>query len=180
MIFADIDVEKAGKNVGRMSPARFIYTKGGQPTTEVSIMQGLRDDLYVVVGILDPQTKRATLRFHVNPFVMWVWIGVMTLVSGATLSLWPEFKLREVGVWGYLRLATGSATSILLAIVLATSPARASTAVGRDSTSARVPLSVGFPSVDPLALGALGFGLVIGTGGAMRLGRRKSREETPG
>src|SRR6185312_7776618 len=110
MIFADLDVERSGKDLGRLSPARFIYTKGGQPTTEVSMMSGLRDDLYLVVGILDPQSKRATLRFHVNPFVFWVWAGVFVLIAGAGLSRFREVRLQEVGAWGALRLAPGAAT----------------------------------------------------------------------
>jgi cytochrome c-type biogenesis protein CcmF len=133
MIFADVDVERNGKNLGRLSPARFIYTKQGQPTTEVSMMRGLHDDLYLVVGTMDPQTKHATLRIHVNPLVSWVWIGVFVLMFGAGISLWPEVKLREVSVWGYVRMTAGAATSVLLALVMATSPARAGTAVARES-----------------------------------------------
>jgi cytochrome c-type biogenesis protein CcmF len=87
MIFADVDVERGGKSLGRLSPARFIYTKQGQPTTEVSMMRGLRDDLYMVVGTIDPGSKRATLRIHVNPFTSWVWIGVFVLIGGASISL---------------------------------------------------------------------------------------------
>jgi cytochrome c-type biogenesis protein CcmF len=123
MIFADLDVERGGRNLGRISPARFIYTRAQQPTTEVGLMQGLRDDLYIVVGIMDPQTKRATLRFHVNPLVFWVWCGVFVLLGGAGISLWPEVKLREVGVWGFLRASAGAATTVMFGIILAASSA---------------------------------------------------------
>jgi cytochrome c-type biogenesis protein CcmF len=175
MIFADVDITRGGKDLGRLSPARFIFTKGGQPTTEVSIMRGLRDDLYVLVGILDPQTKRATLRFHVNPFVTWVWVGVMVLVSGASLSLWPEIKLREVGAWGYVRLATGAATSILLSIVMATAPARASNAIVKDP-QARVQVAAsvdGGGSLERWPIAALITGL--GAGAAAVVLTRKRR-----
>lgn len=123
MIFADLDVEKNGHSAPRVSPARFIYMKGGQPTTEVAMLSGLRDDLYVVVGNIDPQSKRATLRFHVNPLVAWVWIGVLVLLSGASVSLWPEVRLREVGVWGAVRAFAGATTTVLLSILLAASVA---------------------------------------------------------
>jgi cytochrome c-type biogenesis protein CcmF len=138
MIFADVDVERDGKSVGRLSPARFIYTKAGQPTTEVSMMRGLHDDLYLVIGMVDPQTKRATMRFHVNPLVSWVWIGVFVLIGGASVSLWPDVRLREVGVWGYLRATAGATTSIMLAILLATSAARGGPVA---SGHARAPLN---------------------------------------
>jgi len=129
MIFADLDVERNGRNLGRISPARFIYTKGQQPTTEVGLMRGLHDDLYLVVGVMDPQTKRATLRFHVNPLVSWVWLGVFVLLGGAGLSLWPEVKLREVGVWGYLRASAGVATTMMFGIILAASASHPTTSL---------------------------------------------------
>src|SRR5258706_12147399 len=91
MLFADFDVKKAGRYFGRISPARFFYAKNPDgPTTEVSLQRGLREDLYTTIGVVDPQTKKGTFRFHVNPFVSWIWIGALVLVSGAMTSLWPE------------------------------------------------------------------------------------------
>jgi len=142
MIFADLDVERNGRDLGRISPARFIYTKGQQPTTEVGLMRGLRDDLYLVVGVMDPQSKRATLRFHVNPLVSWVWLGVFVLLGGAGISLWPEVKLREVGVWGYLRASAGVATSVMFGIILAATAARPTTSVAK--------LALGSPPIPAL------------------------------
>jgi cytochrome c-type biogenesis protein CcmF len=175
MIFADVDVERGGKSLGRLTPARFIYTKGGQPTTEVSMMRGLHDDLYLVVGMIDPQTKRATLRLHVNPLVSWVWIGVLVLMGGASFSLWPEVRLREVGVWGYLRASAGAATSIMFAILLASSSARA----GAPATSRRPPpAAVAEAALGPVHPAPLFFALGLGlVGGAGLVGfRRRSRK----
>jgi cytochrome c-type biogenesis protein CcmF len=173
MVFADIDVERGGKSLGRVSPARFIYMKGGQPTTEVALLRGLRDDLYVVAGSMDPTSKRATLKFHVNPFVSWIWIGVLVLIGGATLSLWPEVRLREVGVWGYLRATAGAATSIFLAILLSVTPARAGpdSAVGRAPAAALLPAPRPFDG-SPVAPVVVGFA-VAGLVAARR--RRTSR-----
>ncbi len=173
MIFADVDVEKAGKPMGRLSPARFIYLKQGQPTTEVSMLTGLHDDLYLVVGTIDPQTKRATLRFHVNPLVTWVWTGVLVLMFGASISLWPEVRLSEVGVWGYVRATAGVATSVMFAILLATSSARAAGPVGKRTMNAAVARAA--PGPRPLGgtpFAALGAGLLLG---GMTLRRRAAR-----
>jgi len=73
----------------------------------VSMMRGLHDDLYLVVGMIDPQSKRATMRFHVHHCGSWVWIGVLVLMTGAGVSLWPDVRLREVGCVGYLRANGG-------------------------------------------------------------------------
>src|SRR5207244_273454 len=78
MVFADLQVTdvRTGKVLGTGSPARFIYKKNPEsPTTEVELMQGFRDDLYMVVGVVNPQTKVASFQLHVNPLVVWIWFG---------------------------------------------------------------------------------------------------------
>jgi hypothetical protein len=91
----------------------------------VSQLNGLRDDLYVVVGAIDPESKRATFRVHVNPLVAFIWIGVLVLILGASVSLWPDVSLREVGAWGYVRASAGLTSSVIFAILLASTSASA-------------------------------------------------------
>jgi cytochrome c-type biogenesis protein CcmF len=125
MIFADIDVAVGSTKLGQLNPAQFIYMKAQMPTTEVAMLHRVRDDLYVVVGNANPQTKRATFRFHVNPLVSWIWLGVLLMMSGAGISLWPEVAWRRLGAWGTVRLAASGVSGIMVAIVMATAPARA-------------------------------------------------------
>lgn len=128
MVFADIEVRdvKSGATVGRTSPAKFIYReRPEQPTTEVSMLHSVRDDLYVIVGTVNPETKVATFQAHVNPLVSWIWLGVCVLILGAVVAMWPEATLEEVGAWGYLRAAGAITTSILFGLLLALTPAKA-------------------------------------------------------
>jgi cytochrome c-type biogenesis protein CcmF len=61
MVFADLDVTRDGESVGRLTPAKFIFHKSPEsPTTEVSMRRTLREDLYAVLGSVNPETKRAT------------------------------------------------------------------------------------------------------------------------
>jgi cytochrome c-type biogenesis protein CcmF len=77
----------------------------------------------MVIGQVNPQTKRATFRFHVNPLVSWIWLGVLVMMSGAGISLWPEVSWRKLGAWGFVRIAAGATTGIMFAILLASTSA---------------------------------------------------------
>jgi cytochrome c-type biogenesis protein CcmF len=121
MIFADVDVSINGVSQGILSPAQFIYLRGSMPTSEVAMFHRVRDDLYMVIGQVNPQSKRATFRFHVNPLVSWIWFGVIIMIGGAVTSLWPEVSWRRLGAWGAVRIAAGATTGILFGILLASS-----------------------------------------------------------
>jgi cytochrome c-type biogenesis protein CcmF len=124
MIFTDLEVTRHGKPVGQIHPAKFIYVKGAeQPSTEVAKYMNVRDDLYVIVGMVNPQTKIAAFQLHVNPLVNLIWMGVGILILGAMFSLWPEVALEEAGVFGYIRAAASVAASVVFALLLAGGPA---------------------------------------------------------
>ena len=40
-------------------------------------------------------TPPAEIRFNVNPFVIWFWIGVLVGVGGALFALWPTAEGRR-------------------------------------------------------------------------------------
>jgi cytochrome c-type biogenesis protein CcmF len=175
MIFADLSVAHDGTALGTVSPARFIYKKSGQPTTEVSMLHRLRDDLYVVVGNVDPSSKKATFRFHVNPLVSFIWVGVLILMMGTSVSLWPEVRLREIGMWSAVRAAGATAGISTFVILVATAPARPPTdTVGVRDTARVVQASIAPRKVDfgrPGAASAAG--LAIGLA-AVALRRRRT------
>jgi cytochrome c-type biogenesis protein CcmF len=124
MVFADVDVYKNGHYSGRLEPAKFIYKKQpDSPTTEVAIGHQLHDDIYVIVGNINPQTKVAGFQIHVNPLVTWIWIGCLILIAGSVVCMWPQVELGESRVWAGARGATAVATSVLLGIMLAATPA---------------------------------------------------------
>jgi cytochrome c-type biogenesis protein CcmF len=137
MVFADLTVERGGEPYGTASPAKFIYRRMPEsPTSEVAIIRSLRDDLYVVVGLVNPETKNATFQIHVKPLVAWIWFGVMVLLAGSIVSMWPELQMQEAGAWRYAR-ALGSITfSLLIGFFLAITPARAHAQDGASSLHA--------------------------------------------
>jgi cytochrome c-type biogenesis protein CcmF len=92
MYIADFVVtDTHGKRRGSVSPAKFVYrTHKDQPTSEVDVLHSLRDDLYVVLGSLSQPSGRAAIQVYVNPLVSFIWLGVVVLVLGASISLWPR------------------------------------------------------------------------------------------
>src|SRR5262245_956068 len=123
MIFAELTVFKDGRELTRLTPAKFIYLRRPEaPTTEVAIHKTFREDLYTIVGSVDPQTKRATLQFHVNPFVTWLMVGLSFIIAGSLTSLSPYFERQESTAWAYLRTGAGVATTLMLSVWLAWTP----------------------------------------------------------
>jgi len=60
-----------------------------EPSTEVGIESGLREDLYIVYAGSVDGTEEAVYRFTINPLVWWVWYGGIVLVLGGILTMWP-------------------------------------------------------------------------------------------
>jgi cytochrome c-type biogenesis protein CcmF len=119
MILADVDVSRNGKPVGRISPAKFIYKTSPDPSTEVARYITARNDLYMIIGMANPQTKVASFQIHVNTLISFIWFGAAILVMGAMVSMWPDVALEEVGAFGYIRAAASVATSIAFGLILA-------------------------------------------------------------
>jgi cytochrome c-type biogenesis protein CcmF len=166
MLFADFALFQEGKSLGTIHPAKFFYAKNPDgPTTEVSLYQTLRQDLYTVIGTIDPQSKRGTFRFHVNPLVMWIWLGGMVLIVGACVSLWPDLAFGELGAWSYVRAGAGVAAGTAISLWLAMSPSYAYASVKPQAQAP--PAALAPPPEIPLEralppLGATLFGLGVG------------------
>ena len=121
MLFADMSVKKWGRPVADLSPAKFIYQSPPQTTSEVGLLRGFRDDLYVVLAVANPTTKRATFTIHVNPFVSWIWIGLGILCAGCFVSLWPELSPRRSTSWSYVRAGLAASAGVISTFFFATS-----------------------------------------------------------
>lgn len=170
MIFADLDVKRNGQHLANLTPAKFIYHRQPQsPTTEVSMLHTFREDLYTVLGTANPATKRATFQFHVNPFVSWIWTGLLVLILGASISLWPEVSSQPVGAWAYVRTGVGVTAGTILAVWIAMSPST----VYASARPGSAPASLTQPSVNAVparkvpasvpwqTAGACAFGLAL-------------------
>jgi cytochrome c-type biogenesis protein CcmF len=100
-----------------------IYKKQAEsPVTEVAILHGMQEDVYVIVGTIDPTTKIATFQIHINPLVSWIWLGCLILIAGSVVCMWPQLELGESRVWAGARGTAAVAASVALGIMLAATP----------------------------------------------------------
>jgi cytochrome c-type biogenesis protein CcmF len=60
-----------------------------EPSTEVGIRSGLREDIYLVFAGAVDGTEEAVYRFNINPLVWWVWFGGFVLAFGGIVTMWP-------------------------------------------------------------------------------------------
>lgn len=89
IVFADMPVTKDGKFYGRVMPEKVFYSNWDQPSTEVSILGSLKEDLYVILSAWDQGGQEATFKVDVNPLMAWMWIGGHLLVLGTIFAVWP-------------------------------------------------------------------------------------------
>jgi cytochrome c-type biogenesis protein CcmH/NrfF len=132
-IYADLHITKSGADAGSLHPAKFIYMKSPDaPVTIVSMLRTAREDLYLIVGTVNPESKVATFQVHVNPLVSWIWIGCCVLIFGSIVCMWPQVVPEESRAWSFARGFAGVATSVTLGLLLAVMPAPAYAQTGMD------------------------------------------------
>ncbi len=89
-----------GEPVGVISSEKRQHVDSqGQPTfepsTEVGILESLRQDTYVVLAGITG-ADRAELRITFNPLVMWAWVGAAVMAVGGLIVMWPQAERRRV------------------------------------------------------------------------------------
>jgi cytochrome c-type biogenesis protein CcmF len=129
MVTAELAVSIDGKPAGRLQPARLYYNKRpNEPATEVAILLGLIEDLYITMGNHDLSVGTAALKLVTNPLVNWMWLGFLLMAAATVLALLPSGK--ALSSLRQLRLAPASmlvvlgttATSLVFGIVVARMP----------------------------------------------------------
>jgi cytochrome c-type biogenesis protein CcmF len=88
--WAILDVYKGGKQIDAMTPERRFYHASQQTSTMPFIRSTLNEDLYLVFEGVNQDNGRPILRAHLNPLVMWVWMGVWIILGGTILALVPN------------------------------------------------------------------------------------------
>ncbi len=72
-----------------LAPSENFYPNSRTPIATPAVRSSWRDDLYVVLLAFDPKGGSVVLKTIVSPFLSWIWIGGLMMVSAGALNLWP-------------------------------------------------------------------------------------------
>jgi len=84
--WAIMDIYQNGRQVDTLTPQRLFYKASQQASTKPSIRSTFKEDLYLVY---EGQTDdgKPIIKAHVNPLVIWIWIGAWIIIVGTGLAL---------------------------------------------------------------------------------------------
>jgi cytochrome c-type biogenesis protein CcmF len=87
--WAIIDVYKDGRQIDTLYPERRFYKASQQAQTIPTIRSTVGEDLYLVY---EGQNEKGEpiIKAHLNPLVMWIWLGVWIILGGTVLALIPN------------------------------------------------------------------------------------------
>ena len=88
--WAIMDVFKGGKQIDTLYPERRFYKASQQTATMVANRSSLKEDLYLVYEGQNQDTGRPIIKVHLNPLVMWIWVGVWLMIAGTVIALIPN------------------------------------------------------------------------------------------
>jgi cytochrome c-type biogenesis protein CcmF len=94
--WAIMKVFRDGKQIDTMFPERRFYKASQQTATMVANRTGLKEDLYLVYSGLNQDTGRPIIKAHLNPLVLWIWIGVHIVLIGTVVALVPNMAAVRV------------------------------------------------------------------------------------
>ncbi len=90
---AVLAVQKDGKPMGALFPARDLYYAWQQTNTRPGLESNIWMDFYAILIDWRPVTKdQATFKIFLNPLVNWLWIGTGVLSLGVFMTVWPRQK----------------------------------------------------------------------------------------
>jgi cytochrome c-type biogenesis protein CcmF len=87
--WAIMDVYQNGKMIDTLTPQRLFYKASQQASTKPDIRSTLKEDLYLVYEGQN-ENGQPIIRAHLNPLVMWIWLGVWIILGGTVLALVPN------------------------------------------------------------------------------------------
>ena len=90
VVWTDFTVLRDGREITKLTAGKSFHPSEQQPIAQVGIRSTPWEDLYVILGGVEPDGSAATLKVMVNPMVMWIWLGGLIITFGALITIIPS------------------------------------------------------------------------------------------
>lgn len=121
MVTASFTILRDGKEIAKMDPGKWHFTKTPQPTTEVAINRSPAEDLYITLGSWDFADDSVAVRLVINPLINWIWFGFILLAIGTGIAMLPETVLAPLAARAGVTAAADTAARVTGLILLGAS-----------------------------------------------------------
>ncbi len=105
-------ITKDGAEVTRLYSQKRQYAQGGSTMTEAAIDPGWTRDLYVSLGEpLDETGTAWAVRIYHKPFIRWIWLGSILIMTGGLIAAGNKRYRRKIRVDKAVAENTGEVTA---------------------------------------------------------------------
>ena len=115
---ASVAVYRAGAYVVTLQPQVNHYVSLEQDVAVPALLEGLREDLYLVLAGWGDDGRTATLKVFVNPLASFLWLGGLVFLGGGAVAVWPQARAARLPVPEARRRTIGAAVGLLVGILV--------------------------------------------------------------
>ena len=88
-IVGNFSIQNSNGKIDNLSPELRIYNQPNIVTSEADIKTTLLSDKFLVINLVQNQDY-FNVRYQVKPFMLWIWLSVLLISSGALISLFKK------------------------------------------------------------------------------------------
>lgn len=88
-IVGNFSIQNSNGKIDDLSPELRIYNQPNIVTSEADIKTTLLSDKFLVINLVQNQDY-FNVRYQVKPFMLWIWLSVLLISSGALISLFKK------------------------------------------------------------------------------------------
>ena len=88
-IVGNFNIQNSNGKIDNLSPELRIYNQPNIVTSEADIKTTLLSDKFLVINLVQNQDY-FNVRYQVKPFMLWIWLSVLLISSGALISLFKK------------------------------------------------------------------------------------------
>ena len=88
-VVGNFSIQNSNGKIDNLSPQLRIYNQPNIVTSEADIKTTLLSDKFLVINLVQNQ-EYFNVRYQVKPFMLWIWLSVLLISSGALISLFKK------------------------------------------------------------------------------------------